>query len=190
MFKAVAAIVSFGCLVACGATPVAPKAEVTGEVGGATLKQPEVLVGEVTSDRGRIDALFISITETTGACEAAKSNRLGKGTVTIALTLMNDKGDTLKPGTYPIITGRPSGSSGNYATGAIAKFDVACVNAYAGSKGVITSGSVTLDTYGEKVSATGKFELAVGAEKLTGSFAGNSCAGFTQAMLDAADTCQ
>ena len=176
--------------IACGPAKVSPRVEVTGSVGGATLKQTEVLLGEVVSQRGRIETLVVSISEASGACELAKSNTATKDTVTLSFTLQNDKGDTLHPGTYPVIAGRPTGTAGNYTKALISKLDAACVDAYAGDKGIATGGTVTLSTWSEGASATGTFDLTVGAETLTGSFAANACAGFTQAMLDTAETCR
>lgn len=176
-------------LAACGSSPVEPKAEVTGSVGGRTLKPLETTLGEAVSARGRIDTLLLVVTEATGACGHVKADTTSASTTTIALTLMNDRGDTLKAGTYPIIAGFPDGSSGNYAKGTLSAYDDACVDAFAGGTGTLSAGTVTLSTYEENTSATGTFELTAGSEHLTGSFAANACAGVTEATVATADAC-
>ena len=175
--------------VACGAPTVVPKVEVTGTVGGETLKPLEAALGEAVSGRGRIDTLLLVVTEATGACENVKADKTAHSTTTLALTLKNDRGDTLKPGSYPIIAGFPSGSSGNYAKGTISKRDAACADAYAGDAGTFTEGTVTLSTWTEAGSATGEFDLTVGSDHLTGKFAANTCAGVTEANVATADVC-
>ena len=95
----------------------------------------------------------------------------------------------MKPGTYPIIAGPPNGSGGNYAQGTISKRDAACAETYAGDAGTITAGTMTLTTWNENTNATGSFDLTVGAEHLTGTFAANVCPGVTEANVAAADVC-
>lgn len=182
-------IVSGLLFVACGAAPVQPKAEVTGTVGGEALKPLEGVLGEAVSGRGRVDTLLLVVTEATGACAQVKADTTSASTTTIELTLKNDRGDTLKAGTYPVVAGFPSGSSGNYAKGTLSKYNAACANAYAADAGTITSGTVTLTTWTEATSATGSFDLTVGADHLTGNFAANTCAGVTEANVSTADVC-
>lgn len=186
--RALIVIVFSSC--ATGPVTVTPAASVTGNVGGEALGTVEAFLAEVVSDRGRVDLLVIGLSTAAGACERAKHDQSSKGSTNFLLTLENDRGDTLNPGVYPIITGHPTGSSGNFSRGRISKLDAACVDAFSGDAGIATAGKITLDAYSEGGSVSGSFELTVGADTLEGTFAANTCAGVSQANVETADSCQ
>lgn len=182
----VCGVLAAGC---GGGGPVTAKAEVTGNIGGVPLASPNTIMFELTGGNGRVGTIYVLITEVDGSCEALKANQGFKSKGSVVLWLKNGKGDTLNPGTFGVIPDEFPNTQQNYSQGFVSRTDAACAETIESSARPFSAGSVSLSDYAPGTSATGTFSVTVGAQTISGSFAANACAGVTQAMLDAADTC-
>lgn len=176
-------------LASCGGGgPVTASATVTGNIGGSPLAAPKTFMFELMNN-GRVGTIYIVVAGADGGCEALKANKSFKNNAMIVLGLKNGKGDTLQAGSYGVNPDQYPNVQVNYSQGFVSRTDATCTETIASGDAHFTAGSVELTDYAKGTSATGTFNVTVGGQTVSGTFAANVCSGVTQAMIDESDTC-
>jgi hypothetical protein len=137
-----------------------------------------------------VKKIYVVLSEADGMCDAIKANKSFKTKASVWMTLQNGKGDSLKAGSYGVNTEEFPNVQVNYSKGRVSRTDATCAETIAAANTAFSAGTIELSDYSEGTSVTGTFNVTAGGASLSGSFAANACAGVTQAMLDAADTCE